>query len=101
MMQLSLWISPELHQRLEECARQTKQKKTALAQAALEAAIEAIEENGFRLVIPMKFLPAEIATANPAAPEKSMPRTSYPSHRSQVSLAEDVPAKVAKPKKAA
>src|ERR1041385_5767161 len=52
---MSLRLPPELHQRLEECAARLKIKRHTLAQYALEAAIEAIERNGYRLSLPMQF----------------------------------------------
>ena len=52
---MSLRLPPELHQRLEECAARLKIKKHTLAQNAIEAAIEAIERNGYRMSLPMQF----------------------------------------------
>src|SRR5213075_1764067 len=52
---MSLRLPPELHQRLEECAARLKIKRHTLAQNAIEAAIEAIERNGYRLSLPMQF----------------------------------------------
>src|SRR5207237_7476436 len=52
---MSLRLPPDLHQRLEECAARLKIKRHTLAQNAIEAAIEAIEKNGYRLSLPMKF----------------------------------------------
>jgi predicted DNA-binding protein len=52
---MSLRLSPELHRRLEECAARLKIKRHTLAQSALEAAIEAIEKNQYRLSLPMQF----------------------------------------------
>ena len=52
---MSLRLSPELHRRLEECAARLKIKRHTLAQSAIEAAIEAIERNGYRLSLPMQF----------------------------------------------
>jgi len=52
---MSLRLSPELHQRLQECAARLKIKRHTLAQNAIEAAIEAIEKNGYRLPLPMQF----------------------------------------------
>src|SRR5213596_2017229 len=52
---MSLRLSPELHQRLGECAARLKIKRHTLAQSAIEAAIEAIERNGYRLSLPMQF----------------------------------------------
>src|SRR5262245_25702528 len=52
---MSLRLPPELLQRLEECASRLKIKRHTLAQNAIEAAIEAIERNGYRLSLPMQF----------------------------------------------
>lgn len=52
---MSLRLPPEMHQRLEECAARLKIKRHTLAQNAIEAAIEAIERNGYRLSLPMQF----------------------------------------------
>ena len=52
---MSLRLSPELHQRLEDCAARLKIKRHTLAQNAIEAAVEAIERNGYRLSLPMQF----------------------------------------------
>src|SRR2546427_5245571 len=52
---MSLRLPPELHKRLEECAARLKIKRHTLAQNAIEAAIEAIEKNGYRLSLPMQF----------------------------------------------
>jgi hypothetical protein len=46
--------SARTHERLEECASRLKIKRHTLAQNAIEAAIEAIE-NGYRLSLPMRF----------------------------------------------
>jgi predicted DNA-binding protein len=52
---MSLRLAPELHRRLEECAARLKIKRHTLAQYAIEAAIEAIERNGYRLSLPLQF----------------------------------------------
>ena len=52
---MSLRLPPELHQRLEECAARLKIKRHTLAQNAIEAAIEAIERNGYRMSLPIQF----------------------------------------------
>ena len=52
---MSLRLSPELNARLEECAKRAKQKKHTLAQAAIEAAVAAIETSGGYLVVPIEF----------------------------------------------
>jgi predicted DNA-binding protein len=63
MTALTLRIEPALYQRLEECASRTRIKKYTLAILAIEAAVEAIEKNDFRLVVPIQFelvrVPAE------------------------------------------
>jgi hypothetical protein len=52
---LSLRFSPELEARLEECAKRLNIKKATLAQMAIQAAVEAIEKNGYRIVMPIQF----------------------------------------------
>lgn len=52
---MSLRLTPELNERLEKCAERTKQKKHSLAQEAIEAVVDAIERNGYRLAIPIEF----------------------------------------------
>ncbi len=107
MAPISLRLTPELKERLEAAAERLGVPKHTLAQWFIEAGIKAAETNDYNLVLPIKLVPAAVAVANreaqpdAEAPEKPTPRTSYPSHRSQASMAEDVPAKVAKPKKAA
>jgi len=72
---MSLRLPPELHQRLEECASRLKIKRHTLAQNAIEAAIEAIEKNGYRLSLPMQFRCASEAESGiaryPAGQEES------------------------------
>jgi predicted DNA-binding protein len=70
MATLTLRINPELHKRLEECARRTHIKKYTLAILAIEAAVEAIEKNGYRLVVPIEFEVSRVPT------EKSKPTES-------------------------
>jgi CRISPR/Cas system-associated endoribonuclease Cas2 len=55
MSALTLRIDPELHQRLEQCAERTHIKKYTLAILAVTAAVEAIEKNQYRLVVPIQF----------------------------------------------
>lgn len=52
---LSLRLSEELHHRLIETAKNLKISKHALAQLAVEAAVEAIEKNDNMLVLPIRF----------------------------------------------
>src|SRR5436189_2666276 len=68
---MSLRLQPELYQRLEECAVRLKIKRHTLAQSAIEAAIEAIERNGYRLSLPMQFrFPNEAAEETARYPER-------------------------------
>ncbi len=68
---MSLRLPPELHQRLEECATRLKIKRHTLAQNAIEAAIEAIERNGYRLSLPMHFrFPNESEAATARYPQE-------------------------------
>jgi predicted DNA-binding protein len=71
---MSLRLSPELSARLEDCAKRLRQKKHALAQEAIEAAVNAIEENDYRLVVPIEFSVARVpapAAEDPASPNLS------------------------------
>ena len=77
---MSLRLSPELHKRLEECAARLKIKRHTLAQNAIEAAIEAIEKNGYRLSLPMQF--QFLKETEPEA-------TRYPEARSELSRVEE------------
>jgi predicted DNA-binding protein len=86
---LSVRISTELDERLEECARRLKMRKHTLAASAIEAAAIAIEKNNYRLVVPIVFKVEQIPA--PTATESK----SYPDHRPQVALAEDSPKKTA------
>jgi len=77
---MSLRLPPELHQRLEECAARLKIKRHTLAQNAIEAAIEAIERNGYRLSLPMQFRFPNEAGAELAA---------YPQGQEEISRVEE------------
>jgi len=52
---VSMKITSTLSNRLDEAADRAKISKSALAQQAIEAAVEAIERNGYKLVIPIEF----------------------------------------------
>lgn len=52
---MSLRFAPGLVARLEVVAKRLGLKKHDLAQKAVEAAVEAIERNGFSLVLPIQF----------------------------------------------
>ena len=77
---MSLRLPSELHQRLEECAARLKIKRHTLAQSAIEAAIEAIEKNGYRLSLPMQF-----RFANESEAEKAR----YPQGQEEISRVEE------------
>src|SRR6266446_7332974 len=77
---MSLRLPPELHQRLEECATRLKIKRHTLAQNAIEAAIEAIERNSYRLSLPMQF-------RFPNESEAEMAR--YPQRQEEISRVEE------------
>ena len=77
---MSLRLPPGLHQRLEECAARLKIKRHTLAQNAIEAVIEAIERNGYRLSLPMQFRFANESEAETAR---------YPQEREEVSRVEE------------
>lgn len=61
MAPLSLRISAELNTRLTECASKLRLKKHALAQMAVEAAVEAVEQNSYQLVVPIQFAVTQVA----------------------------------------
>lgn len=48
-------LTPELQVRIASAAEQTGIAKNALARLAIEGAVEAIEDHGGKLVIPIKF----------------------------------------------
>lgn len=61
---MSLRLSPQLDKRLEEMAKRTGIKKHTLAQMAVEAAVEAIEQNNYRIVAPVKFSVTHVPAAH-------------------------------------
>lgn len=73
-------IEAELNSRLNECAKRLGLKKYDLALMALKAAVEVIEENEYRLVVPIQFKAERVP-----APAQ------YPKHRPQYSVTEDRP----------
>jgi hypothetical protein len=80
---LSLRLSPEMSARLANCAKLAKQKKHTLAQLAIEAAIEAIEESGGFLVVPIQFRVSKVPTEAEGNP--------YPRPKHETALVEDAP----------
>ena len=63
LVPMSLRLSEEMNQRLERAAADVRQKKHTLAQLAIEAAVEAIEDAGGKIVIPVKFDVSQTPTA--------------------------------------
>lgn len=80
---MSLRLSLELDARLKECAARLRQKKHSLAQEAIEAAVEAIEKNGYRLVVPIEFEVVRVPI------EKTGAKISYRSLPQEISTAEE------------
>lgn len=52
---VSIKLDPDLHQRLEAGAERTRIRKYALMIMAMEALVEALEKNDWKLVVPVKF----------------------------------------------
>jgi predicted DNA-binding protein len=73
---LSFRIEPELHTRLTECSERLRLKKYTLALMALEAAVEAIEKNDYRLVLPIQFEVAHVAVEKTSSSSNSPSRSS-------------------------
>jgi hypothetical protein len=72
-------LEKELNQRLETCAERLRLKKYTLGIMAIQAAIEAIEKNDYRLTLPVTFrvedipIPASQDTSFLLAAEKPPP----------------------------
>ena len=80
---LSVKLEKETHQRLIEASERTGIRKNTLAQMAIEAAIEAIEQNDYHIVLPIRFDVKKIA-----AP-KGDTEITYPAGRSEAVIIED------------
>ena len=52
---ISFKVTQALSDRVDECADRTGQSRAGLAEMAIEAAVNAIEANNFRLVVPIEF----------------------------------------------
>jgi predicted DNA-binding protein len=67
---VSLRFRPEFHQRLQAAAERVGLPKHTLCQSAVKAVVEAIEECGGKLVLPVefttKFVPAQHASGKTA-----------------------------------
>jgi predicted DNA-binding protein len=84
---MSLRLDDDVEERLEECSKRLKMRKHTLAQAALEAGIEAIEKNGYKLVFPLEFEVKHIAIPNPKSDSTSNPEELTPDLKSRKSKA--------------
>ena len=93
MVHLALRISPELDARVKTCADELRLKKHTLAQAAVEAAVDAIEQNGYSLVFPIKFEVTRVAV------EKTGIRSSSPSPQPKPNEVPETPAAAVPPAK--
>ncbi len=91
MVHLALRISTELNARVEKCAHKLRLKKHALAQAAVEAAVEAIERNDYQLVVPIQFEVTHVAVEKTGS--KTSSSSIYPSRPDEGVLVEDKPKK--------
>lgn len=64
-------LSPELEARLNDVAKKCKLPVRAVAQMAIEAAVEAIEQNSYKLVVPIQYradirlIATDVAVPNP------------------------------------
>ena len=67
-MPLSLRLTGDMEARLTQCAERLKLPKHSVAQAAIEAAVEAIEANDFKLVLPLEFEPKNVPVEKRLAP---------------------------------
>ncbi len=65
---MSIRLTPDIEERLTKTAERVKMTKNALAQAAIEAAVEAIEAQGGRLVLPLEFTTTHEAVSKRQAP---------------------------------
>src|SRR5687768_528647 len=90
---MSIRLSTELAARLERCAARLRMKKHTLAQQAIEAAVAAIERNGYRMSLPLEF---RLDRDREHAPSSA----TYPERPAELSVAEERgPAYRTRPKK--
>lgn len=85
-------LEPDLHKRLIKCADETGLKKYTLAILAIEAAVEAIEKNDYRLVVPIKFEVAYVPYPQRKTHSDPEQGGNYPRHNPQHSTLEGDPA---------
>lgn len=71
---MSVRLDPEIESRLDEVCQRLGISKHSFALLALEAGVEAAEENEYRLVLPLKFQPTHIAVK--AAPPHNLEESS-------------------------
>lgn len=83
---ISLKLEAGLHERLEKAATEVGVKKHTLAIMAIEAVVDAIEQNDYQLVLPVKFVPVnvpfeQVPPFNPKSDGVKMKRSKrYPGH---------------------
>lgn len=67
----SIRLTPDVEDRLTKSAEKVKLSKASLAQAAIEAAVEAIEANGGCIVLPLAFTTTHEAVAKPTPKQEA------------------------------
>lgn len=65
---MSVRLTEEIDERLTKTSEQVNLSRHALAEMAIRSAVEAIERQGGRLVLPLEFTTTHEAVAKPAAP---------------------------------
>lgn len=65
---ISVRLLPEVQAELEKCAEALGLTRNALAQIAIEAAVEAVRDQEYQLVLPLKFATTHKPVAKNPAP---------------------------------
>lgn len=73
----SIRLTPDVEERLTKTAESVKMSKASLAQIAIEAAVEAIEANGGKIVLPLEFTTTHQVVVKPLAPPVKTEPTLY------------------------
>lgn len=85
---VSFRFSKEMRQRLKECSERTGIAERTIAQLAIQAAVDAIEQNDYRLVVPITF-----EVADKISPQFSAnARRTIPKNEDEQMLAAEKPA---------
>jgi hypothetical protein len=74
---MSVRLTEEDERRLEETAKLVRLSKHGLAELAIRAAVEAIEANGGKIVLPLEFTTTHAAVVKPLAPPVKTEQTLY------------------------